>query len=186
MADLAHQCSCTQVNLISLVLFLLPSLISTVMSHCIIIQAAIVPPSSLHDNNMSGKHRALEKDDNIDTLLNDTDYGEHQSRRQTMYYYHQSGSLSPAQIMMTGILYDQAEDYLIHSLILKRVITTLLLLCKHVFANQSATIGDIFKSEYIAKINHIIKRLHFILKWTKSYTELALLYAEDISIFNHH
>ena len=86
--------------------------------------------------------------------------------------------------MMRDVLYDQAEDFLIHSLILGRVITTLLLLSKHVFANQSAQLDNIFRREFMAKISRIVTRLHFILRWTKSYAELALLYAEDLSIFN--
>lgn len=130
---------------------------------------------------MSGCRHAR---DDIDAPPDDTEYGERRTGRQTTYYYRRSSSLSPAQIMMRDVLYDQAEDFLIHSLILGRVITTLLLLSKHVFANQSAQLDNIFRREFIAKISRIVTRLHFILRWTKSYAELALLYAEDLSIFN--
>ncbi len=44
---------------------------------------------------------------------------------------------------MRDVLYDQAEGFLICSLILGRVITTLLLLSMHIFANQSAQLGNI-------------------------------------------
>jgi hypothetical protein len=91
---------------------------------------------------MSGRRHAR---DDIDTPPDDTEYGEQRTRRQTTYYYRQSSSLSPAQIMMRDVLYDQAEDFLIHSLILGRVITTLLLLSKHVFANRSAKLDNIFR-----------------------------------------
>jgi hypothetical protein len=38
------------------------------------------------------------------------------------------------------------------------------------------------------KIHKIVKRLHFILKWTQAHPERALLYAEDLSVFicHHH
>ena len=57
--------------------------------------------------------------DDIDAPPDNTEYGEQRIRRQTSYHYRRSSSLSPAQIMMRDVLYDQAEDFLIHSLSLE-------------------------------------------------------------------
>ena len=101
------------------------------------------------------------------------------------------------QIMQQEVHYQQAEDALEQSLIIAHGIALLIAVYNHynsVVNRWCITIGsrhDIFLERAIvavrAKIqwikNEIDRFLLLPLTWTRAYGEIALLYAEDLSVF---
>jgi hypothetical protein len=121
----------------------------------------------------------------------DIEYGIRQTRRLTSYEYRDSSSLTPAQHMEQEVYYKNAEMAYEQSIILVHMICTLLplfnryrtllqsLLQLHDAADQLVT----SLSAYVARLRTTMARLILLLRWVKSYGELALLYAEDLTIF---
>ena len=119
-------------------------------------------------------------------------YGIRQSRRDTSYHYRDSSSLSPVQIMDQELFYSAAEDAMVYCVLLLHIMTIILNAHNRLRASVSAWQRSIEASivDAIAaaqsKMKHLkemMDKLLFILTWVRAYGEIALLYAEDQTIF---
>jgi hypothetical protein len=139
----------------------------------------------LYENN-NGKDGGHEVDDD-----KEVQYGICWSRRATSYHYQDSSSLSPAQIMEQEVYYQTAEDAIMECILLAYLIVLALAVYNHCCAmvDRWQRFGDAMADAVVllqAEIKHIknaIKNLLLVLTWMKAYGELALFYAEDLSIF---
>jgi hypothetical protein len=121
----------------------------------------------------------------------DIEYGICQTRRQTSYEYHDSSSLTPAQIMEQEVYYESAAITYEWSISIVQIICTLLPLLNHCNTilqywtqlNTSAEHAITFLHSRITSLKRHIANLLVLLRWLKGYGELALLYAEDLSVF---
>lgn len=120
-------------------------------------------------------------------------YGIRRSRRATSWEYRDSSSLTPAQVMEQEVYYNMAEDVLLKSMHLLNIITAIFLAYESFKARigrwqslggrvgAAAAISG--AREKMEKLKEKIDRLLFLLSWFRSYGEMALLYAEDITVY---
>ncbi len=142
--------------------------------------------------------RESENDDAVDGELNPIDqengddkvqYGYRCSRRRTSYEYQGSSSLTPAQIMEQETYYRYAE------VVVQRVsyLLQLILLHQASYISLHATIGRwsgiagmakaiVSAREKMQKIMNAVTPLFFIARWICAHGEIALLYAEDLTV----
>jgi hypothetical protein len=128
---------------------------------------------------------------NSDDNEDDIEYGFHITKCSTSYKYCDSSSLNPAQIMEQEVYYENAEISMNLSLQNIQIISIFLPLFNQYNAVlhhwlQLQTLIEHALSSLLSIVpsikNHIVK-LTLFLQWTNSYVEMALLYAEDISVF---
>ncbi len=138
-----------------------------------------------NNNGKDGGHKVDDKEE--------VQYGICQSRHATSYYYRDSSSLSPAQIMEQEVYYQTAEDAIMEYVLLAHLIVLVLAVYIHYHAivYQWQRIGDAIADAVVAvqaKMQHIkneIKNLLLVFTWMEAHGELALLYAENLSVFVH-
>lgn len=139
---------------------------------------------------MSGYHprddidQEPEDSDNSDGAI---EYGILQSCISTNYNHHNSSSPTPLQMMTQEVCFNIAKNYLLHSLIIARLIACLLkvykLLSTRLSTYYHVVSENITLQALREKVTIIAKRLQFILKGTRAHSELALIYAEDLAVF---
>ena len=110
----------------------------------------------------------------------EVEHGIRRARRDTPYEYRASSSLWPAQIMEREVYYYVAMDILQQSSLLAGIIA-ILTLWNNIMSNVANATANVRQT--IKAIKNLIKRLLFLMQWVASYGELALLYAEDLSVF---
>ena len=118
-------------------------------------------------------------------------YGVRRSRRNTTFEYRDSSSLTPAQFMEQEVYYARAEEAMHGSLPIAHLIFLLLAIYHRylIILNDWHRIGNVMTDsiasmrDKIRGMRVMINRLIFILSWIKAYGEIALLYAEDLSIY---
>ena len=115
----------------------------------------------------------------------DIEFGMRCSRRNTNYHHRNSSALYPAQRMEQAVYYDTAEIFSDLSLSFAQIIATLLASYNQHMASLSiATANAIEAIQLKAKrIKEQIDHLLFVLSWLRAYSELSLLYAEDLTIY---
>jgi hypothetical protein len=115
----------------------------------------------------------------------DIEFGMRRSRRNTNYHHRNSSALYPAQRMEQAVYYDTAEIFSDLSLSFAQIIATLLASYNQHMASLSiATANAIEAIQLKAKqIKEQIDHLLFVLSWLRAYSELSLLYAEDLTIY---
>ena len=141
----------------------------------------------LYENN-NCKDGGHEVDDN-----KEVQYGICRSRRATSFHYQDSSSLSPAQIMEQEVYYQTAEDAIMEYVLLAHLIVLVLDVYNHYCAmvDRWQRFGDAMADAVVAvqaKMQHIkneIKNLLLVFTWMEAHGELALLYAENLSVFVH-
>jgi hypothetical protein len=143
--------------------------------------------------------RESDNDDAVDGELNPIDqkngddevqYGYRWSRWRTSYEYQGSSLLKPTQIMEQETYYRYAE------IVVQRVsyLLQLILLHQALYVSLRATIGQwsgiagmaeaiVSAREKMQKIMNVVTRLFFIARWIRTHGEIALLYAEDLTVF---
>jgi hypothetical protein len=120
----------------------------------------------------------------------DIEYGLRRSRRSTSYEYRDSSTLTPAQIMEQEVYYESAEITTNLALQTMHIVCTLLplfhrynaILLVLQFSQPAEYMISSLKASLI-RIKETIEKLILLIKWTISYGEIALLYAEDLSVF---
>ena len=120
----------------------------------------------------------------------DIEYGLRRSRRSTSYEYRDSSTLTPAQIMEQEVYYESAEITTNLALQTMHIVCTLLPLFHRYYAillvlqfSQPAEYMISSLKASLIRIKETIEKLILLIKWTISYGEIALLYAEDLSVF---
>lgn len=116
------------------------------------------------------------------------EYGVRRSRRAISNEYRDSSSLTPAQFMEQEVYSASAEDILHRSIAIANIIAILFILHNHYIRSIATSywISNELKDAIRAKMKRIkcqIDRLISLMSWVVSYGEMALLYAEDLTIF---
>jgi hypothetical protein len=141
---------------------------------------------SSDDDAVEGKVNPIDHENGDD----DVQYGYRRSRRQTSCEYWGSSLLTPAQIMEQETYYRYAEVAVQHV----SYILQLILLHQVSYVTIRATIGrwsgiagmaEAIESawEKMQKIMNAVNRMFFIARWICAHGEIALLYAEDLTVF---
>ena len=130
--------------------------------------------------------------DSSDSEDDELEYGYRDSRRRTSYEQRGSSSLTPAQIMEQESYYDYATMAFERSMYFLRLIV----LHRAVYASLCSLVGRWSVSNVAsaasvveaarAKMKRIldaVHRLFFILQWIRGHGEVALLYAEDLTVY---
>eukprot|EP00956_Cyclotella_meneghiniana_P018837 scaffold31724_cov60-Cyclotella_meneghiniana.AAC.5 len=127
----------------------------------------------------------------------DVEYGLRRSADSTSYEYRDSSSLSPAQFIEQEVYYAVSRHILQQCIIIAHLIIPVLTtyihyrqLLRRYEAIATVTIQTTVQAVR-HKLNHAkttLENLQFLLRWTLSFGELALLYAEDLTVFvrRHH
>lgn len=147
--------------------------------------------STMTENQRRDRRRySNNENDDIDEI----EYDVRRTRRNTAWVYRDSSSLTPAQIMEQEVYYQAAEYSLQQSCAVLRSIT-LLSLCLQFTHNLIHSIPYSLRSpwDYIlcrfcrmaAKFEEAIHHVLILMSWIRSYGEMALLYAEDLTVFVH-
>ncbi len=142
---------------------------------------------------MVRRHRERSNDNTINGIdgIKEIEYGLRCSRRNTSWEYRDSSSLSPAQRMEQELYYHVAEDCLelSMSILLKisllSIISTLWEKITDLqYYNFQHSQSYLMKRKITqANMQDAIEKMLFLYTWIKSIGELALLYAEDLTIF---
>ena len=119
-------------------------------------------------------------------------YGIRRSRRATTWEYRDSSAVDPAQRMEQDVHYSTAEDLLQQSFMILSIIASLFTAREYlllIIRRWQAMGGRIVintieraraKTRWLKKtINHLL----FVLSWVRACGEIALLYAEDLTVF---
>ena len=165
------------------VFFFLPRKKNTPHSYIITMD---VGRESDNDDAVYGELNLIDQENDDDEVQ----HGYRHSRRQTSYEYWGSSSLTPAQIMEQETYYRYAE------VVVQRVsyLLQLILLHQASYVSLCATIGQwsgiarmakaiVSAQEKMQKIMNVVTRLFFIARWIRAHGEIALLYAEDLTVF---
>ena len=128
---------------------------------------------------------------NVNDDIDDIEHGIRRTQWNTSWVYRDSSSLTPAQIMEQELYYHAAEDSLFFSLWILQNLALLSLnhvalrnIVSHVSSQAYESGGSFCVVKLIInKLEDIMKHLLSICILVQSYGELALLYAEDLSIF---
>ena len=120
------------------------------------------------------------------------EYGYRRSRRRTSYEYRGSSSISPANIMEQETYYRYAEvavqriSYILQLILLHRASYVSICL---MIGRWSGT-GSVIMASAVAsarqKMRKILKSVDGMLlmvRWIRAHGEIALLYAEDLTVF---
>ena len=136
------------------------------------------------------RRRSRSRDRDDDDVVNDgngddddIEFGIRGSRRSVSYHHRHSSANHPHRIMEQEVYYDFAAEILNHADHISQ--TVVLLVAIHHYYNAFADTIDQARQK-LATIKKIIDRLCFLLSWISSYGELALLYAEDLTVFIRH
>jgi hypothetical protein len=132
----------------------------------------------------------IENDDDIEEGDANIQYGYRRSWRSTSYVYRGSSSLTPAQIMEQETYYRYAEVAVQHV----TYILQLILLHQASYVSLRASISHwsgvasmertvAIACESIEKIMAAVNRMFFVARWIQKHGEVALLYAEDLTVF---
>jgi hypothetical protein len=119
-----------------------------------------------------------------------SNHGYRRSRWRTSYEYRGSSSLTPAQIMEQETYYRYAEVAVQHV----TYILQLILLHQASHVTLRATIGQwsgiagmagaiASAREKMQQILNAVNRMFFIARWIRAHGEIALLHAEDLTVF---
>ena len=129
-------------------------------------------------------------DGEVDTE-EDIEYGIRRSRRDTSIHHRDSSSLSPLQIMQQEWHYTYSELLLLQALHVATLVSVLSVI--YDYYNKTISYwGEIGSGladtisvarAKMANIRNTIDRLLLLIRWIKSYGEVALLYAEDLTIY---
>ena len=127
--------------------------------------------------------------------LDDSDeleYGYRRSRRRTSYENRGSSSLTPAQIMEQETYYRYAEEafdrvvFILHLVLLHQASYVALRLLVGRWSGVSvANVASVVKTAR-AKMKRMLDAVHhllFVLRWIRALGEIALLHAEDLTVF---
>lgn len=124
--------------------------------------------------------------------VDETEYGIRRTRRNTAWVYRDSSSLTPAQIMEQEVYYQSAEDALYVCIQIIQMISQISLGLQAIrniiqsfqyFHLTTSTYFLHYCREFSAKLKQAIHHLMFLLSWVRSYGEIAILYAEDLTVF---
>lgn len=119
-------------------------------------------------------------------------HGIRTSRRDVSWEYRDSSALTPAQRIEQEVYYAAAEDFLHRSYMFAMMIASLFSAREYLLSiiRRWQSMGEQIASAIIDRaraktiwMKNIIKRLLFVLSWVKACGEMALLYAEDLTIF---
>jgi hypothetical protein len=149
---------------------------------------------------MSGNQDHLQQDDSINYDEEEGDisqivqYGIRRSRRDTSYEYRDSSSLSPVQMMDQELFYHIAEDAMLQSVLLLSIIVMvrnahhrLRSLVRRWQRSADVGIANAVAAAHVKmqQWKDMMEKILLLLKWLMAYGEIALLYAEDLTIFVH-
>jgi hypothetical protein len=141
---------------------------------------------------MSGSRRRNREELGEDSEDEDEiQYGVRRSRRATSFQHRDSSSLSPAQIMEQEVYYESAEEAFLKSLHVAQLLCLLLTIYKRFstlidnWQRLSSIMVDAIAGvrDKMRQIKIGIDRLIFLMTWIRAHGEVALLYAEDLSIY---
>ena len=116
----------------------------------------------------------------------DVVFGIRGSRRSVSYQHRHSSANHPHRIMEQEVYYDFAENVLDHANRLSQIVALLTAIFHYCTATISTlTFGDSIEQlrQKLVLIKKAIDRICFLISWISSYGELALLYAEDLTVF---
>lgn len=128
---------------------------------------------------------------NIIDEVDDIEFGERRSRRNTSIQYRDSSSLTPLQFMERDVYY----HYAIMSLLRAIDVATLASILSVIYNNYKRIVSywdrisnglNSSISAVRAKMNNIknqLERLLLLISWIRSHGEIALLYAEDLTVY---
>jgi hypothetical protein len=109
------------------------------------------------------------------------------SRQATSFQYRGSSSLSPAQVMEHEVYYLFAEDALERGTLMAHLLVVILGIYNQLRAKIVRWIGyDVITAAVnarIVQIKSMMQQLILLITWTRAYGEMALLYAEDLTVF---
>jgi hypothetical protein len=128
--------------------------------------------------------------------LDDSDeleYGYRRSRRRTSYENRGSSSLTPAQIMEQETYYRYAEEavervvFILHLVLLHQAsYVALRSLVRRWSGVSAANVARSVVETARAKMKRMLDAVHhllFVLRWIRALGEIALLHAEDLTVF---
>lgn len=128
---------------------------------------------------------------NIIDEVDDIEFGERRSRRNTSIQYRDSSSLTPLQFMERDVYY----HYAIMSLLRAIDVATIASILSVIYNNYKRIVSywdrisnglNSSISAVRAKMNNIknqLERLLLLISWIRSHGEIALLYAEDLTVY---
>ncbi len=132
----------------------------------------------------------IKNDDDIEEGDANIQCGYCRSRRRTSYVYRGSSSLTPAQIMEQERYYRYAEvavqrvTYILQLILLHQasyVALRALISRWSGVASMERTVA--IARERIEKNMATVNRIFFVARWIRAHGEVALLYAEDLTVF---
>ena len=128
-------------------------------------------------------------DDDIEEV--EVEHGIRRTRRLTNFIRRESSALDPSQMMEAEVHYNFAENAALDSLHILEMVSLLLALHQR-FSNMMASwqqiqgIGiEVLKSlkEKIQQLRKSMDHLLLFFRWVSCYGEMAMLYAEDLTVF---
>ena len=132
-----------------------------------------------------------ERDNNNGEDDEEAQYGFRRSRRDVSYEYLTSSSITPAQFMEREVHFAAAEDALLYSMYLTQILFLLITAHHHlqIMLSHWQRLRNIADSVVLSlqdrtkRIKKCIDSFLLLLTWTMAYGEIALLYAEDLTVF---
>ena len=120
----------------------------------------------------------------------DIGYGIRRARRDVSHQYRDSSSLAPLQFMERGVYYEHAMMSLLRAIDVATLASVLLISYNYYkrmisFWEQfgsGLTDGIAVVRAKMENIKNAIDRLLLLIRWIRSYGEIALLYAKDLTI----
>ncbi len=135
----------------------------------------------------SRRRSSNSEQDDVDEI----EYGIQRTQRNYAWVYHDSSSLTPAQILEQEVYYQSAKDSLydciqiiqMFSLIsfCLQALQSIIQLFQY-FHQTPLTYSLHFCQEFSAKLKKAIHHLMFLLSWIISYGEIAILCAEYLTV----
>ena len=103
----------------------------------------------------------------------------------TSYHHRNSSALYPAQRMEQEVYYDSAEAFTKVALSYAEIIGSLFILYNQYTASLTTAAANTIDAIKMKanKVKEQINNLLFVLSWVRSYTELSILYAEDLTVY---
>ena len=131
-------------------------------------------------------------EENDDEANNDIVFGIRRSRRATNFAHRDSSASNPAQMMDRDVHYDFAEDMALLATHLSHVLALLFAMHQRYSSiiqnwqriqGVAITIIDSIKKK-MSKYRKAIDHVSLLIRWILCYGEVALLHAEDLSVFS--
>jgi hypothetical protein len=136
------------------------------------------------------QRRRRDQDDDEEEELH---HGERRSRHGTSWQHRDTSSLSQLEMVDRDYYFNLAEDMIQKSVQLLPIISSIFMTLSryYLIVQQGTTLGSTIAANVVSharakmiQCKEAFDSLTFLLSWIRSYCQIALLYAEDLTFFS--